>query len=162
MRYLILGLMLLPLLAVAQVFEPFSGYNTPDSQAKILQEQAILSFQQGNYPQAEMQYRALFSLEPHNQQALDGLFSAWDALGKYRAILKLVKKLDKADSELVTANYKAYALLQLSRLPEARHEYTQALKSNPGDLLSNWYSWNGLGYTYKALGDYYKSEMYFT
>lgn len=161
MRFLSLMLLLLPLMAVAQGFEPPSGLQAPETEAQILHEQAILSFQQGNYSQAEIQYQALFSLEPYNQEALDGLFATWDALGKYQAILKQAAKLEQADSELVTANYKAFALLQLSRIPEARHEYHQALKANPGNFAINSYSYRGLGYTYQALGDYYQSKKYF-
>ena len=81
MRFLLLAVLLLPVLTVAQVFEPLSGFDTSASQSTILQEQAALSFQQANYAQAAIQYQALSNLEPHNQEALDGLFASWDALG---------------------------------------------------------------------------------
>lgn len=123
----------------------------PDNE---LLSQAKQSLAEGNYTMAESQFLSLSRLTPFSLEAREGLLDAFLAQGKYGKVLQETRAIDKLRLNFNTNNYRAWALLNLGRLPEARSFYHKALDPTIKGLAFPSVSWQGLAYTYKALGDY--------
>jgi hypothetical protein len=156
---------LLPLAICAQTSLPIpvsgdAGGGAAPMQADLL-SLAYSNMLAGNYEVAKSQYGSLRELEPANLAAHEGYLWALNALGKYRESLSQSAKLIKGYPYTAQFhNYRAYALLQSRRYPEARYYYRYALDKQAQNPLASSIANEGLAYSYKALGDYIKHRRY--
>ncbi len=132
---------------------------TPTPDIELL-SQAKLSQARGDHALAESQFQTLSRLQPFLLEAREGLLDAYLAQGKYRSVLRETKSIDRLKLSFNTHNYRAYALLKLGRYPEARHQYHIALSESGRGLVIPSISWQGLAFSYKALGDYPSYSRY--
>ena len=115
----------------------------------------------GEYATAEVQYRSLINFRPHDPDAWEGLLWAQNSLGKYRLTLRDSQGLIHTFPERQTLYaYRAYALQQLARYPEARLAYHKSLNSSPDNSYANSLNMAGLASVYRSLGDYPQARKY--
>jgi tetratricopeptide (TPR) repeat protein len=120
-----------------------------------LLSQAYTNMLVGNYVQAEAQYKAITDAQADKLSAWEGLLWAQNALGKYYSTLKVSQQiLQKYPMQGAFSNYRAYALLNLKRFPEARNSYKTAMAMLPNNPFANSVSHEGLAYAYLGMDDY--------
>lgn len=165
MRFLLILAVLLPLAISAQTFLPIpisgdAGGGAAPMQADLL-SLAYNNMLGGNYELAKSQYGTLRELEPANLAAHEGYLWALNALGKYReSLAESAKLINGYPYTAQFHNYRAYALLQSRRYPEARYYYRYTLDKQPQNPLASSIANEGLAYSYDALGDYTKHRRY--
>lgn len=107
-------------------------------------------------------YRSALETAPGNKDASAGVLWALNNLKAYDISLQTAKKLTRQEPDEPAYHiHRAYAYLKTGGFSQARHHYHTALENEPFNFQNREIAYDGLGWAYLMLGDYWPAAENF-